>query len=320
MKTADILERIAGLRVLVLGDVALDRWCRYDPAIGEPSRETGINRIAVVSTETTPGAAGTVASNAAALGARVTLLSAVGLDGHGFELRKALAARGIGAELIESPELATFTYTKLINSETGREDLPRIDFVNAQPPPAQVLSAMVARFDELAANADVILVSDQVETPEGGLVGADLREALPQAHSLVWVDSRARAEQFRGVIIKGNRDEMEAASVRALGHFNLQALREHTSSPLLIMTAGDADTVLVTPEGSARVPPRKIANLVDICGAGDSFSAGAALALRVTGDPIAAAQFGHLVASLTVMKQGTGTASPAELLAAQMLD
>jgi len=67
MKTADILERIAGLRVLVFGDVALDRWCRYDPAIGEPSRETGINRIAVVSIKTTPGAAGTVASNAAAL-------------------------------------------------------------------------------------------------------------------------------------------------------------------------------------------------------------------------------------------------------------
>ena len=55
---------------------------------------------------------------------------------------------------------------------------------------------------------------------------------------------------------------------------------------------------------------------MDICGAGDSFSAGAALALRVTGSPAEAARFGNLVASITIMKKGTGTASPEEVLAA----
>jgi sugar/nucleoside kinase (ribokinase family) len=54
---------------------------------------------------------------------------------------------------------------------------------------------------------------------------------------------------------------------------------------------------------------------VDICGAGDSFSAGAACALAATGSPVEAASFGNLVASITVTKKGTGTASPAELLA-----
>ena len=62
------------------------------------------------------------------------------------------------------------------------------------------------------------------------------------------------------------------------------------------------------------VRTRPIANPVDICGAGDSFSAGASLALAVTGDPIQAAEFGNLVASITIMKKGTGTASPAEVL------
>jgi sugar/nucleoside kinase (ribokinase family) len=54
---------------------------------------------------------------------------------------------------------------------------------------------------------------------------------------------------------------------------------------------------------------------VDICGAGDSFSAGAAVALAVTGSPLEAARFGNLVASITIMKKGTGTASPEELMA-----
>jgi sugar/nucleoside kinase (ribokinase family) len=55
---------------------------------------------------------------------------------------------------------------------------------------------------------------------------------------------------------------------------------------------------------------------VDICGAGDSFSAGASLALRATRSPEEAARFGNLVASITIMKKGTGTASPQEVLSA----
>jgi sugar/nucleoside kinase (ribokinase family) len=60
----------------------------------------------------------------------------------------------------------------------------------------------------------------------------------------------------------------------------------------------------------------RVENPVDICGAGDSFSAGAALALRAGASPAEAALFGHLVASVTIMKPGTGTASPGEVLAA----
>ncbi|MDP2998007.1 MAG: PfkB family carbohydrate kinase, partial [Bryobacterales bacterium] len=53
-----------------------------------------------------------------------------------------------------------------------------------------------------------------------------------------------------------------------------------------------------------------------ICGAGDSFSAGAAMALAAGGSPAQAARFGNLVASITIMKKGTGTASPDEVLQA----
>jgi sugar/nucleoside kinase (ribokinase family) len=55
---------------------------------------------------------------------------------------------------------------------------------------------------------------------------------------------------------------------------------------------------------------------VDVSGAGDSFSAGAALALAITGSATDAARFGNLVASITVKKRGTGAASPEEVLAA----
>ena len=64
--TAEILARFPRMSALVVGDVCLDRWCVYDPAATEPSRETGIPRIGVVRTEVTPGAAGHRTCGAAA--------------------------------------------------------------------------------------------------------------------------------------------------------------------------------------------------------------------------------------------------------------
>ena len=48
MTPTEILAAIPKLSTLVVGDICLDRWCTYDPATSEPSRETGIPRIGVV--------------------------------------------------------------------------------------------------------------------------------------------------------------------------------------------------------------------------------------------------------------------------------
>jgi rfaE bifunctional protein kinase chain/domain len=319
---AEILGAFGRLRVLVAGDVCLDRWCRYDPRLADPSRETGIPRTAVVETEVTPGAAGTIANNLAALRAgHVDVMGVVGDDGFGYELARALAVRGISNEhLLRDPAVGTFTYTKLINAESGEEDLPRIDFINTAPLAPAIEKRLVERFTAAAPSYDVILVSDQAETDAGGVITAALREAIARARAanpraVIWVDSRMRAEHFRGVIVKPNAEEAAAASQRALGRVDFAALRRHIEAPFLVVTHGREGAEVIDPEGSRMVCGIPVEKPVDICGAGDSFSAGAALALRVTGDPVAAVRFGNLVASITIMKKGTGTASPEEILA-----
>jgi rfaE bifunctional protein kinase chain/domain len=320
MNKAEILKAFRELRVLVVGDVCLDRWCSYDPKLADTSRETGIPRIAVVKTELTPGAAGTVASNVAALGARVSVMGAIGADGFGFELSGALDRRGIGHDLlIHSNAMTTFTYTKLLRSDTGVEDLPRVDFINTAPLPAELDGQLVRRLENAARGFDVILVSDQAETGQGGVVSAAMRQALEriataERDKIVWVDSRMRPELFRRVVVKPNHDEAEAASMRALGRLDYPALRSHMEAPLLIVTHGGDGAELIDPYGTTWVATRREENPVDVCGAGDSFSAGAALALKVTGDAHQAVRFGNLVASITIMKKGTGTASPEEVL------
>src|SRR6202034_119502 len=146
---------------------------------------------------------------------------------------------------------------------------------------------------------DVILISDQAETSQGGVVTPAVRELLaelaPQYPERVFfADSRARIHLFRHVIVKPNRQEAESACRELFGRVDFPALLRHVESKLMFVTGG-ADGVLPVGEG-------------------DSVTAGAALALRVTGSPADAARFGNLVASITIMKKGTGTASPQEVL------
>jgi rfaE bifunctional protein kinase chain/domain len=314
-----ILEQLPSLKVLVVGDLCLDRWCHYDPQQAIASRETGIPRIAVVRTECTPGAAGTVANNLLALGAgSVSLLSVIGEDGNGHDLTAALSARGADHHLlVRASGFQTFTYTKLLNAESGQEDLPRVDLINLAPPPARAQDLLLSRLHGACEAADVILVSDQSETETGGVVTPAVRQELAIAASrggrVFWVDSRRRIEHFRGMVLKPNEDEAAEACERT-GTADYGALREFAGAPLLVVTHGGNGVSLADAAGLRRVATRAVENPVDICGAGDSFSAGAALALAVTGSPEAAVRFGHLVASVTIMKKGTGTASPREVL------
>lgn len=323
MTTPEILDGFKKLKALVVGDICLDRWCTYDPATSEPSRETGIPRLGVVSTEVTPGGGGTVANNLAALGAgTVAALGIRGDDGYGFELVRALNQRGVTANLmVELPGWQTFAYTKLINRLTGIEDQPRVDFISTQPVPLEAEKQVIENLRPVVESFDVILVADQAETAAGGVVTPALREAIidlaaKYPSKVFLVDSRKRVHLFREVMVKPNRQEAEEACNQLFGQVDFRRLREHLRAKALMVTHGPQGTLVVEDVKETWVPARTVEKPVDICGAGDAFAAGAALTMAVTRDPVAAAAFGNLVASITVMKKGTGTASPEEVLEA----
>jgi rfaE bifunctional protein kinase chain/domain len=320
---AEILEAFPRYSALVVGDICLDRWCVYNPATAEPSRETGISRIGVVSTEVAPGGGGNVANNLASLGiGRAAVLGVIGDDGYAHELTRALNTRGISTDLlVRSDKVSTFTYTKLVNGVTGVEDLPRVDFINTQPLPDPAEQEVLEYLREFAPSFDIIFVSDQADTRRGGVVTSAVREllekiALENAGKVIWVDSRIRIERFRYMILKPNESEATSASIGLFGDVDYQRLRTHGDSKLVFVTKG-SEGVLVVEEGAeSLVPAFKVGNPVDVSGAGDSFSAGAAVALAITGSPKDAARFGNLVASITVKKRGAGVALPEEVLAA----
>jgi rfaE bifunctional protein kinase chain/domain len=324
MNSAEILAAFPRLKALVIGDICLDRWCTYDPAISEPSYETGIPRLGVVSTEVTPGGGGTVANNLAALGAgQVGVIGVRGDDGFGFELEQALAARGIAADLmVKVQDWQTFTYSKLLNSRTGEEDQPRVDFISTRPLPTDAEQEVIENILVAVPLFDVILVADQAETNAGGVVTPAVRDSLTRLagkypQKVFLADSRKRVHLFRKVILKPNRDEAEAASQSLFGRVDFPALHRHLEAKVLIVTHGPKGALVIHDEEEAWAETRPVENPVDICGAGDSFAAACALTLAATSDPVAAARLGNFAASVTIMKRGTGTASPEEILAAE---
>jgi len=323
MTAREILGAVPKFSVLVCGDICLDRWCTYDGATAEPSRETGIPRIGVVSTEVSPGAGGTVANNVVALGIeRAAVMGVIGNDGYGHELTQSLNARGISTDLlVRHNELSTFTYTKLINSANGVEDLPRVDFINTRPMPETVEQTIVDYLRDYAPSFDIIFVSDQAETRRGGVITQAVRAQLAaiaekDPQKIILVDSRVRVDRFRKLILKPNEQEAAAACIGMFGKLDYQRLRSHTESNLVFVTKGPKGVVVVEDGRETPVPTRAVEKPVDICGAGDSFSAGLGTALAATRSPVDAARFANLVASITIMKKGTGTASREEILAA----
>ncbi len=299
MKPATMVRKFKDISALVVGDICLDRWCHYDPSESDPSRETRIPRLGIVRTEVTPGAGGTVASNLAALG----------------------AARDIDYSLlVASSELQTFTYTKLINTKNGREDKPRVDFINNRRLPSDVEDQLIVNFHSVFKEFDVIAICDQSETEHGGVVSAPFRDVIAEVaerypDKVVLADSRTRIERFRNAIGKANREEAIAVCKKLFGRIDYPRLRKTIGDAPLVITRGPKGVVLFDDEGRRTVPAIPPDKIVDECGAGDSFSAGLVLALKASGDLEQAAAFANLVSSVTIEKSGTVTATAREVVA-----
>ncbi len=322
-----------GSRIAVVGDFFLDRYLIIDPALTEPSLETGLDAYQVVEKRPQPGAAGTVTSNLIDLGiADVVPVGISGDDGEGYELRTAMDEQRLNMELfITVPELMTPTYTKpLVRQADGTlRELNRLDIRNREPISPGAAEMIIQRLQRVADECDGVIISDQEDAAEHGVITPRVVQALAEVaerfpERVFWVDSRGDISRFRNVIIKPNAYEAcRAAGVAFDGEPSLEQAREagerlleQTYSRAVVVTLGRQGVLVIAPEIEAtHVPAVRVEGEIDIVGAGDSFTAGMVSALCVSATLVEAAIVGNLVASITIQQIGTtGTATPEELL------
>lgn len=327
-----ILARIPTLTLGVLGDLFLDRYLDIDAGLTEPSIETGLDAYQVVGVRACPGAAGTILNNLAALGVgRLRVVSVLGDDGEGHELRQALDALTVvdrtWVATAGEREFRTPTYTKPLLHAPGQpaRELNRLDIKNRKRLAAAAEQQILRGLNEVWPRVDALVVLDQVSEVDCGVVTTDVRRRLAELGAatpdkMILADSRERIGDFRSIWLKPNRSECvravqgDASAHEPIVEECVRELARRTGRPVFC-TSGEHGIVLAdprrSPSHSVLVPGYPASGPIDIVGAGDSTSAGIACAVAAGARLEEAAAFGNLVASITIQQLGTtGTASP----------
>lgn len=325
----ELIERFHNLRIGIIGDFTLDGYWHADMARSELSRETPRFPRPIIQERYSLGGAANTAWNLADLGVReACAFSVLGDDWRGTLLRGLLAAEGINTQgLFNQADRVTPFYGKVVLEASGRpaQEDSRMDFVNTNPVAPETEAALLERLSAQFSSLDALIVADYQE--QGVLTPRLIKGllALAKAHPQipVVVDSRSRAAAFRSLILKPNAIEaaklffpdLDPASVSLEALTRAASAHQAGSARPIFITLG-AEGCLACFDGHCElVPGVPVGEPVDPVGAGDSFISALAAALSSGGEPVEAACFANLAASVTVKKLGiTGTASPEELV------
>ena len=302
-------ERVARTRLLVVGDVMLDRYWFGDVERISPEAPVPVVRIA--RSEERPGGAANVARNAAALGARTTLLSVIGDDEPGNALATLLGLDHVDARFLRDATLKTTVKLRVVGRQ---QQLLRIDFETA--PSKELLAASLADYARLVADADVVVMSDY---GKGGLAHiATMIDAARARGRKVLVDPKGEDwDRYRGAtLITPNRGELREVVGRWRDERDLaeraQRLRQDLGIDALLVTRSEEGMSLFDGNGALTIPARA-REVYDVSGAGDTVIA-ALGALMAAGAQLAdAMRIANEAAGVVVGKLGTAVAHPSEL-------
>jgi len=299
-------------RVLVVGDVMLDRYWYGDTGRISPEAPVPVVRIGEEGRRL--GGAANVALNLARVGAATRLIGVIGDDEPGHTAQSMLETAGVDTALVESASHPTISKLRVMSRN---QQLIRLDFEESFAlDGAFDREALLQRYTAALADTDVVICSDY---GKGTLAGIERLVASAREQGVpVLVDPKGNDwQRYAGAsLITPNLHEFEAVTGHVADDDALvaqaDALRMRLDVQSLLVTRSEKGMSLFSPVGHLHLPAQA-QEVFDVTGAGDTVIAlmaaglGAGLAL---GDAAAIANLG---AGVVVAKLGTATASPAEL-------
>ena len=303
------VEAIRDARVLVVGDVMLDRYWFGD--VERISPEAPVPVVKVVRTEERLGGAANVAWNMAAIGAKPVLLSVVGDDAAAGSLQRQLDEHGIQAQLYRDANLSTTIKMRVIGRQ---QQLIRIDFENE--PGHEALAAKLADFEGKLAECDVVVMSDY---GKGGLKHIERMIGLAkQQNKTILIDPKGDdyARYAGASLITPNRSELR----EVVGRWKDEADLTHRAQQLcgslklggMLVTRSEEGMTLF--RETERLHVATVAREVyDVSGAGDTVIAILAVMLASGQSMAQAVEWANKAAGIVVGKLGTAAVLPEEL-------
>ena len=315
-RARDLVGRLAGLPVLVVGDVMLDRFI-----VGRVTRISPEAPVPVVQFESEHlrlGGASNVAHNIVALGGRAALVGLVGVDAAAERLRDQLNLAGIGIDgLVEDRDRPTTEKVRIVTERN--QQVARIDYERDAEVAGDLVHVIVARVKRLGSGAKALLVSDYLK----GTVTRTIVEAmvaLRTPHRALIIDPKIpHLGCYAGAsLVTPNHHEAEIATrlrVRTDEDARLAArdFRERARCDAVLITRSEQGMWLseASTEGSSPAVAREVS---DVTGAGDTVVATLSLALAAGATMAEAAALANHAAGVVVGKFGPATLTAGELL------
>ncbi|GGE61974.1 MAG TPA: D-glycero-beta-D-manno-heptose-7-phosphate kinase [Paenalcaligenes hominis] len=302
-------EHIAALKILVVGDVMVDRY--WFGAVNRISPEAPVPIVKVTRKEDRLGGAANVARNCVALGAQASLIGFIGNDEAGTSIQQMCQAEHVEPYLCIDNDLPTILKLRILGRQ---QQLLRVDFEQA-PSPA-VLTQLETYFSDLVAQHHIVVLSDyakgalnRVET----LIQTAHKQGVP-----VLVDPKGdQYSRYTGAAsITPNRLEMEQAVGKWASEDDLtaraQALRQRLNLEALLITRSEQGMTMYTAQGRAHAAA-EAQEVFDVSGAGDTVLATLAVTRAAGLSWVDAMHWANKAGSIVVGKLGTSTVTAEEL-------
>jgi D-beta-D-heptose 7-phosphate kinase/D-beta-D-heptose 1-phosphate adenosyltransferase len=314
----ELLGKFHGARVLVLGDVMLDRF-----VYGSVERISPEAPIPVMSVERTVdmlGGAANVARNVATLGGQALLIGVVGDDVEAGNMRSQLnLIPTIQAHLVTDASRPTTVKTRHV---AERQQILRSDVESKAPLSEPVATAVLDRYRSLLGAAAAVIISDYAKGLLTDAVTAAAIGAARTAGKVVLVDPKARSfSKYRGAsVLTPNRHELEVAC----GHecstdqqvlLGARALLAQVQCDAIVVTRGKAGMSIVQSNGTEEHIRTVAKEVYDVSGAGDTAVATMGLGLANGAMLAHAVQLANAAAGVVVGKHGTASVNAGEIIA-----
>lgn len=324
-KTAALLRRITRTRILVVGDLMLDRYVYGH--VSRISPEAPVPVVRVTGQTDMPGGAGNVALNARALGASAQIAGLIGRDAHGRALRRTLEAERVDTR----PTLALGRWPTIVKTRivAERQQVVRIDEESALPPAQAIRTRRHRALREAVARAHAVILEDygkgalDQETVDTVLdaarrrglpVGVDPKDDHPLRFDGITVATPNRKEAFTLAGCPETEPCADPLRDRPLLRV-AEALADRWHTRMLMITLGPHGMLLRMADRETFHVPTRAREVFDVSGAGDTVIAACMAALAAGADDRAAAEFANYAAGVVVGKLGTAVCRPDELLA-----
>ena len=300
-------------KILVIGDLMIDHYLWG--SVNRISPEAPVQVVDIAKETSVLGGAGNVVNNLYSLGCEVSVLSVIGQDEAGKELKSMLEAIGANAYLVEQAERKTSKKSRIIASHS---QVVRYDKESKENILSQSAEALYAKFMAICEAYDIILLSDYgkgVLTKE--LTGQIIQYANKQ-HKRVLVDPKGDDySKYAGayLLTPNKKEAIEASGIDIHDDTTLievlKKLKEIANLEVSLITLSEDGIAIF--EDKLIMRPTVAREVYDVTGAGDTVLASLGYALAQGKDVVSAIEFANLAAGVVVGKLGSATATIDEI-------